>query len=73
MGGGLTVNMPISTEGSGMPTTSPQTGGARCSSVVRAAHGAMDCRIDPSWQPTELFLVPASAPGCGMCYPVCVG
>ena len=37
---------------------------ARCSSVVRAfAHGAMDCRIDPSWGgPIELFLVPASAP-----------
>ena len=25
-------------------------GGARCRSVVRAfAHGAMGCRIDPSW------------------------
>ena len=38
--------------------------GARCSSVVRAfAHGAMGRRIDPSWSgPTELFLVPASAP-----------
>ena len=38
--------------------------GARCSSVVRAfAHGAMGRRIDPSWgEPTELFLVPASAP-----------
>ena len=38
--------------------------GARCSSVVRAfAHGAMGCRIDPSWgEPIELFLVPASAP-----------
>ena len=38
--------------------------GARCSSVVRAfAHGAMGRRIDPSWGgPTELFLVPASAP-----------
>ena len=38
--------------------------GARCSSVVRAfAHGAMGCRIDPSWGgPIELFLVPASAP-----------
>ena len=37
---------------------------ARCSSVVRAfAHGAMGRRIDPSWGgPTELFLVPASAP-----------
>ena len=36
----------------------------RCSSVVRAfAHGAMGRRIDPSWGgPTELFLVPASAP-----------
>ena len=40
------------------------TGGARCSSVVRAfAHGAMSRRIDPSWGgPIELFLVPASAP-----------
>ena len=40
------------------------SGGARCSSVVRAfAHGAMGCRIDPSWGgPIELFLVPASAP-----------
>ena len=29
--------------------TSSWTFGARCSSVVRAfAHGAMDCRIDPS-------------------------
>ena len=38
--------------------------GVRCSSVVRAfAHGAMGCRIDPSWGgPIELFLVPASAP-----------
>ena len=52
--------------------------GARCSSVVRAfAHGAMGHRIDPSWgEPTELFLVPASAhdwcnKGRGMCYPVC--
>ena len=38
--------------------------GKRCSSVVRAfAHGAMGRRIDPSWgEPTELFLVPASAP-----------
>ena len=37
---------------------------ARCSSVVRAfAHGAMGCRIDPSWAgPIELFLIPASAP-----------
>ena len=37
---------------------------ARCSSVVRAfAHGAMGRRIDPSWgEPTELFLVPSSAP-----------
>ena len=48
--------------------------------MVRAfAHGAMGCRIDPSWGgPIELFLVPASAPrldwcnkGRGMCYPVC--
>ena len=33
------------------------------SSEVRAfAHGAMSCRIDPSWGgPIELFLVPASA------------
>ena len=38
--------------------------GARCSSVVRAfAHGAMGCRIDPSWGgPIELFCVPPSAP-----------
>ena len=38
--------------------------GASCSSVVRAfAHGAMGCRIDPSWGgPIELFLVPASTP-----------
>ena len=38
--------------------------GARCSSVVRAfGHGAMGRRIDPSWGgPTELLLVPASAP-----------
>ena len=28
-----------------------------------SAHGAMGCRIDPSWGgPTELFLVPASVP-----------
>ena len=46
--------------------------------MVRAfAHGAMGCRIDPSWGgPIELFLVPTSAPrlvyqGRGMCYPVC--
>ena len=38
--------------------------GARCSSLVRAfAHGVMGCRINPSWGgPTELFLIPASAP-----------
>ena len=38
--------------------------GVRCSSVVREfAHGAMGCRIVPSWGgPIELFLVPASAP-----------
>ena len=38
--------------------------GARCSSVVRAfSHGAMGCRIDPSWGgPIELFLVPSSCP-----------
>ena len=38
--------------------------GARCGSVVKAfAHSAMGRRIDPSWdEPTELFLVPASAP-----------
>ena len=36
------------------------------------AHGAMGRRIDPSWGgPIELFLVPASSPGRGMCYPVC--
>ena len=42
----------------------PSGVGARCSSVVRAfTHGAMGCRIDPSWgEPTELFLVSASAP-----------
>ena len=40
------------------------TGGARCSSVVRAfAHGAMGRQIDPSWGgPIEVFDVPASAP-----------
>ena len=27
------------------------------------AHGAVGCRIDPSWGvPIELFLIPASAP-----------
>ena len=37
--------------------------GAGCSSVVRAfARGAMGRRIDPSYGPIELFLVPASAP-----------
>ena len=38
--------------------------GTRCSSVVRAfTHGAMGRRIDPSCgKPTELILVPASAP-----------
>ena len=32
--------------------------------VVRAfTHGAMGCRIDPTWgEPTELFLIPSSAP-----------
>ena len=37
------------------------------SSVVRAfAHGVMGRQIDPSWGgPTELFLVPASAPRLG--------
>ena len=47
MGGGggggrkRTISMPISTEGSGMPTTK-----ARCGSVVRAfAHGAMGRQI----------------------------
>ena len=36
----------------------------RCSSVVRAfAHGVMGRRVDLSWSgPTELSLVPASAP-----------
>ena len=40
------------------------TQGARYSSVVRAfAHGEMGRRVDPSWGgPSELFLVPASAP-----------
>ena len=52
----------MSSEVSGTSSSSPE--GARCSSVVRAfAHGAMGCRIDPSWGgPIELFLVPASAP-----------
>ena len=37
--------------------------GAIWSSVLRAfAHGAMGRRIDPSWCPIKLFLVPASAP-----------
>ena len=38
--------------------------GVRCSSVVRVfAHGAMGCRIDPSWGGSiELFLVPARPP-----------
>ena len=38
--------------------------GARCSSMVTAfAHGAIGCRIEPSWGgPIELFLIPASAP-----------
>ena len=42
--------------------------GARCSSVVRAfAHGAVGRGIDPSYGgPIELFLVPTSAPVCGM-------
>ena len=41
------------------------------------AHGAMGCRIDPSWdEPIDLCIVPASAPRLvqqrpGMCYPVC--
>ena len=41
-----------------------QKSGARCSSVVRVfAHGAMGCRINPSWGgPIELFLIPASSP-----------
>ena len=45
--------------------------------MVRAfAHGAMGCRIDPSWGgPIELFLIPAQLHDwCnkdrGMCYPV---
>ena len=42
--------------------------GARCKSVVRSfAHGAMGCRIDPSWGGIiELFLVPPSAPTTGV-------
>ena len=37
------------------------------------AHGAMGRWSDPSWGgPIELFLVPASAPRRGMCYPVCL-
>ena len=41
--------------------------------MVRAfAHGAMGRPIDPSWGgPIELFFVPASDKGRGMCYPVC--
>ena len=40
--------------------------------VSAFAHGAMGHRIDPSWSgPIELFLVTASAPRLGMCYPVC--
>ena len=44
--------------------------GERCSSAVRAfAHGAMDRRIDPSWDgPIELFLHDWCNKGCGMCY-----
>ena len=44
--------------------STPNSFGARCSSVVRAfAHGAMGRQINPSWGgPIELFLVPASAP-----------
>ena len=40
--------------------------------MLRAfAHGAMGCRIDPSWGgPIELFFVPASAPRL-VYYPVC--
>ena len=31
--------------------------------IIVIAHGAMGCRIDPSWGgPIELFRVPASAP-----------
>ena len=52
--------------------------GARCSSVVRAfAHGAMGCRIDPSWvDPLSYFsFQPVLHDWCnkghGMCYPVC--
>ena len=34
-----------------------------CPMVRAVAHGAMGRQIDPSWgEPTELFLVPASAP-----------
>ena len=33
-----------------LSTSDTMTRGARCSSAVRAfAHGAMGCRIDPSW------------------------
>ena len=32
----------------------------------------MGRRIDPSWgEPIELFLIPSSNKGRGMCYPVC--
>ena len=45
----------------------------RCSSVARAfAHGAMRCRIDPSW--LILWAISHSSrcnKGCCMCYPVC--
>ena len=49
---------------SGERGVAPCQWGARCSSVVRAfAHDAMGRRSDLSWAaPTELFLVPASAP-----------
>ena len=37
------------------------------------AHGAMGCRIDPSWsEPIEPVLHDWCNKDCGMCYPVCV-
>ena len=46
--------------------------GARCSSVVRAfAHGAMGCRIDPSWWTHRAISYSSQCSMTGMCYPVC--
>ena len=43
--------------------------------MVRAfAHGAMGCRIDPSWGgPIELFLVPAGVTKAVVCAILSVG